>query len=214
MNRANDREAAIDLCPLLAGATKELETYERLLRLWQPKINLVSNQTLPHLWTRHFADSAQLPHLFPDFTRWADLGSGAGFPGMVLALLLKGRPNATVHLIESDRRKAAFLRAVSRETGAPAEVHCARIEEALPTLFGQIDAISARALAPLPQLISWSREHLLKNAVGVFLKGEDWRNELTVVTPIDNFKYSCFVSRTNPTARVIAVVSPNQKAPP
>lgn len=214
MRPLDDRESAFEACPNLRSIIADLETYERLVRLWQPKINLVSNQTLPQLWTRHFADSAQLLQIFPAFTRWADLGSGAGFPGLVLALLLKNRPNAIVHLIESDQRKAAFLRAVSRETGAPAEVHCGRIEEALPLLRDQIDAISARALAPLPQLIGWSREHLLKSVVGVFLKGEDWRSELTAVTSIDNFQYNCFVSRTNPAARVVAVVSPNQKAPP
>jgi 16S rRNA (guanine527-N7)-methyltransferase len=214
MTNSSDRDAAIDLCPILAGAAAELDVYERLLRQWQPKINLVSNQTLPRLWTRHFADSAQVLQLFPTVTRWADLGSGAGFPGMVLALLLKGRPGAIVHLIESDQRKAAFLRAVSRETAAPAQIHCARIEAALPTLIGEIDAISARALAPLPQLVAWSRKLLLKNVVGVFLKGEDWRSELTGFTSTDNFQFSCFVSRTHSAARVIAVVSPDQKAPP
>jgi len=200
-----DRAAALKLCPALSGGLEELETYERLLRQWQPKINLISGQTLPQLWTRHFADSAQLINLFPDFMRWADLGSGAGFPGMVVALLLKGRPGAAVHLIESDQRKAAFLRAVSRETGAPAQVHLARIEQALPPLVGQIDAICARALAPLPQLVDLSREHLLKNAVGVFLKGEDWADELTAAGRTDIFQYNCFESRTNPAARVIVV---------
>jgi 16S rRNA (guanine527-N7)-methyltransferase len=214
MRDLNDRESAIDLCPLLSDIAAELETYEHLLRLWQPKINLVSSQTLAYGWTRHFADSAQLLELFPTFTRWADLGSGAGFPGMVLALLLKKRPGAIVHLIESDQRKAAFLRAVSRETGAPVEIHCNRIENALPPLLGQIDAISARALAPLPDLIAWSREHLLKSVVGVFLKGEDWQSELTAAASIDNFQYSCFVSRTHPAARVIAILSLDQKSPP
>jgi 16S rRNA (guanine527-N7)-methyltransferase len=125
---------------------------------------------------------------------------------MVLALLLKKRENAVVHLIESDQRKAAFLRAVSRETGAPAQIHPARIEQALPSLLGQIDAISARALAPLPQLIDWSREHLLKSGVtGVFLKGEEWRDELTAAERKDNFTCSCFESCTHPAARIIAV---------
>jgi len=205
MRALSDREMALEICPNLRNITAELEAYERLLRLWQPKINLVSAQTLPQLWTRHFADSAQALALFPNFSRWADLGSGAGFPGMVLALLLKKREGAIVHLMESDQRKAAFLRAVSRETGAPATVHIGRIDQILPGLVGEVEAISARALAPLPQLLLWSREHLLKNAVGVFLKGEDWRDELTGMAPQDNLQYSCFVSRTNPAARVIAV---------
>ncbi|HMK89194.1 MAG TPA: 16S rRNA (guanine(527)-N(7))-methyltransferase RsmG [Methylocystis sp.] len=217
MTVSSDRDRALDLCPSLRAIIPELEIYERLLRQWQPKINLVSDQTLPELWTRHFADSAQILDQFPGATRWADLGSGAGFPGMVLALLLKSRPGAIVHLIESDQRKAAFLRAVSRETGAPTLIHCARISRVLPKLAGEIDAISARALAPLADLVAWSRELLLKNAVGAFLKGEDWRDELTAVSAADSLEFNCFASVTHPAARVITVVSKSptdRKAPP
>ncbi len=201
----SDKAAAIALCPSLAEAGAELEAYESLLRTWQPRINLVSGPTLAALWTRHFADSAQLFEIFPNISRWADLGSGAGFPGMVLAILLKPRPGAVVHLIESDQRKAAFLRAVSRETSAPAIVHMGRIESELPPLIGQIEGICARALAPLPRLVDWSREHLLKNVSGVFLKGEDWRGELTGLTPQGSFQIRNIVSRTNPAARIIVV---------
>ncbi|MGA8172021.1 MAG: 16S rRNA (guanine(527)-N(7))-methyltransferase RsmG [Methylocystis sp.] len=179
--------------------------YEALLRAWQPRINLVSASTLASLWTRHFADSAQLFEAFPKITRWADLGSGAGFPGMVLALLLKGRPDAAVHLIESDQRKAAFLRAVSRETGAPVVIHVGRIEAELPLLLGEVEGICARALAPLPRLVEWSRDHLLKNAVGVFLKGEDWRGELTALATESSFQIVNIASRTNSAARIIVV---------
>ncbi len=201
----SDRAAAIVLCPALGAATEEFAAYEALLRAWQPRINLVSAPTLATLWTRHFADSAQLLESFPEISRWADLGSGAGFPGMVLALLLKGRQGAVVHLIESDQRKAAFLRAVSRETQAPAIIHVGRIEAELPPLVGEVEGICARALAPLPQLVAWSREHLLKNAVGVFLKGEDWRSELTAPPAESNFRTRSIASRTNPAARIIVV---------
>jgi 16S rRNA (guanine527-N7)-methyltransferase len=200
-----DKAAAVALCPSLASARAEFEAYEALLRAWQPRINLVSSPTLASLWTRHFADSAQLFEMFPSISRWADLGSGAGFPGMVLALLLKLRPGSMVHLIESDQRKAAFLRAVSRETGAPAIVHVGRIESELPPLLGDVEGICARALAPLPRLVDWSREHLLKSAIGVFLKGEDWREELTALTPESSFQARNIVSRTNPAARIIVV---------
>ena len=193
------------LCPLLAEAIVEFEAYERLLREWQPRINLVSNTTLPELWSRHFADSAQLAHLLPGAMRWADLGSGAGFPGMVLAILLKRRLGAKVHLIESDQRKASFLRAVSRETGAAAIVHCGRIDVELPKLVGEVEAISARALAPLPLLIDWSKEHLLKSSVGVFLKGENWRSELTEAKREPIFDFSEEKSVTNAAARIILV---------
>ncbi len=203
---AADRATALRLCPSLAAVVGELETYEALLRRWQPKINLVSGSTLPEIWTRHFADSAQALEAFPQIATWADLGSGAGFPGMVTAILLKRTPGAMVHLIESDQRKAAFLRAVSRETGAPAQIHNGRIEEELPKLLGQVDGISARALAPLPQLIDWSLAHLHRGAVGVFLKGEDWRSELTALDPVVRVKTSAIASRTTPRARLIVAV--------
>lgn len=202
---SKDRQLALELCPILQNVTTELDAYEALLRLWQPRINLVSGSTVESLWTRHFADSAQLAMSFPGILRWADLGSGGGFPGMVLALLLKGRDGAEVHLIESDQRKAAFLRAVSRETAAPAIVHVGRIEQQLPALKGMVEGVSARALAPLPQLVDWSHEHLLRGATGVFLKGEDWRGELTALKLESSFQIRSFASRTNPAARVIAV---------
>ena len=128
---------------------------------------------------------------------------------MVLAILLKPRAGAVVHLIESDQRKAAFLRAVSRETDAPAIIHVGRIESELPQLIGQIDGICARALAPLPRLIDLSREHLLKNATGAFLKGEDWRGELTGLRSESSFQTRNIVSRTNPAARIIVVERAN-----
>ncbi|QGM47077.1 16S rRNA (guanine(527)-N(7))-methyltransferase RsmG [Methylocystis heyeri] len=201
----SDREMALDLCPILRPVTAELDIYETLLRAWQKKINLVSAQTLPSLWLRHFADSAQIAASFPDILCWADLGSGGGFPGMVTALLLKGREGAVVHLIESDQRKAAFLRAVSRETGAPAIVHVGRIEQELPALVGKIEGVSARALAPLPQLVAWSQEVLWKGGIGAFLKGEDWRNELTSLEAEGSFQFRTIASRTNSAARLIAV---------
>lgn len=200
-----DRETALALCPELRPVLAELEIYETLLRRWQEKINLVAEPTLMTIWTRHFADSAQLLEAFPRIVTWADLGSGAGFPGMVLAILLKGRPGAVVHLIESDQRKAAFLRAVSRETDAPAHIHLGRIEQQLPLLLGSVGAVTARALAPLPQLIDWSQDHLLKNAVGVFLKGEEWRSELTALGTQSRFQTRSIESRTNPNARLIVV---------
>jgi 16S rRNA (guanine527-N7)-methyltransferase len=202
---ANDRDAALALCPSLRPVLEELEIYESLLRSWQAKINLVAEPTLATIWTRHFADSAQVLGAVPNIVAWADLGSGAGFPGMVLAILLKQRPGAVVHLIESDQRKAAFLRAVSRETAAPAIIHVGRVEHELPVLVGAVGAVTARALAPLPQLVDWSRDHLLKNAVGVYLKGEDWESELTALEAESNFSTRSIVSRTNPAARLISV---------
>jgi 16S rRNA (guanine527-N7)-methyltransferase len=202
---ARDRERALELAPALRPFIREFELYEALLRKWQKSINLIAPGTLPNIWTRHFADSAQILDDFPKIERWADLGAGAGFPGMVLGICLKDRPGAKVHLIESDQRKASFLRAVSRETGAPAEIHLGRIESELPKLDSRVEAVTARALAPLSQLVEWSRELLLKNAIGVFLKGEDWEAELTASKAADSFRVRAFASRTLSSGRIIAI---------
>lgn len=209
-----DRAEALRLCPALAPAEAEFEIYERLLREWNPRINLVSASTLDQLWIRHFADSAQIHELLPDILRWADLGSGAGFPGMVVALLLKRRPGASVSLIESDQRKAAFLRAVSRETGAPAKVICGRIESELRKLEGAVEGVSARALAPLGQLLDWSEGLLLKSATGAFLKGENWRAELTGAEAEVNFSLVEKISRTHPSGRIVIVTRRDRPVSP
>ena len=150
-------------------------------------INLVASTTLPFIWTRPFADSLQVQAALPEARIWADLGSGAGFPGLVTAIRLADEPGAKVHLIESDQRKCAFLREVSRETQAPAIVHQGRIEEVLPRLDDKLDAVSARALAPLPELVGYAAEALDKGAVGVFLKGEHLDDELTPSHAADTF---------------------------
>lgn len=193
--------------PALSAIAPELAIYEDLLRRWQAKINLVAPATLDAIWVRHFADSAQVLAALSEARVWVDLGSGAGFPGLITGLLLKGQPGAHVHLLESDQRKAAFLRAVSRETGAPATIHAERIEQALPPLAGGIDAISARALAPLEKLVNLARAPLEKGAKGVFLKGEEWREELTAAERLGSFTYQTIESRTHPRARLIVVSS-------
>lgn len=204
-DRVSDRDNALQIAPALRGYIREFEIYESLLRKWQKSINLVAGGTLDELWTRHFADSAQIREFFPSLENWVDLGSGAGFPGMVLAICLKDRPGAKVHLIESDQRKAAFLRAVSRETGAAAEIHIGRIESELPLIADSLTGVTARALAPMPQLIEWSHELLLKNVKGVFLKGEDWAAELTGSSAADSFQIWTLQSRTHSSGRIIAL---------
>jgi 16S rRNA (guanine527-N7)-methyltransferase len=204
------RRAALDLFPSLRSIERELWIYEDLLRRWQAKINLVAPNTLGEIWMRHFADSAQVLDAAPGAKIWVDLGSGAGLPGLVTALLLKGRPGSLVHLIESDQRKAAFLRAVSRETGAPAEIHAERIEKALPSLVPQIEAVSARALAPLARLVELAQASIEKGAKGVFLKGEEWREELTAAERAGSFSFKTAQSRTHPRARLIVVTSSSE----
>lgn len=205
MSEGASREQAFRLFPALKAVEAELEIYEKLLRRWQATINLIASSTLDDIWMRHFADSAQALAAAPDVRRWADMGSGAGFPGLITALLLKPDPGAIVHLIESDQRKAAFLRTVSRETQAPVQIRAERIESALTGLADQIEGVSARALAPLDRLLQLAREPLEKGAIGVFLKGEDWRDELTAAERLDSFNCESAESRTRRGARIVVV---------
>lgn len=205
------RRKALELFPALRAIEPELEIYENLLRRWQKTINLVAAATLDDVWLRHFADSAQVHAVAPDILRWADMGSGAGFPGLVTALLLKHEPGAHVHLIESDQRKAGFLRVVSRETETPTSIHAERAEIVLPRLADKIEGVSARALAPLENLLRLAEAPLAKGAIGVFLKGEDWRDELTAVERAGNFTCESAESRTRRGARIVVV---RHKAPP
>lgn len=159
---------------------EKLEVYETLLRQWQKTINLVAPSTLDHIWSRHFADSAQLFALAPeDAKRWLDLGSGAGFPGLVLAIMLSGRDGAKVTLVESDTRKAAFLREVARRTGAVVDIQPERIEKvATQTKLGAVDVITARALAPLPRLLELAAPAFSSHTTGLFLKGREAETEV------------------------------------
>lgn len=170
------------MMPPRDGAPLSTETEERLrgllyaLERWNPAINLVSRATLPAAWSRHVLDSLQLLHLAPQGARqWADLGSGGGFPGLVIAIAARDSlPDLQVTLIEADQRKATFLRETARTLGVSVRVEAARIE-ALPSL--QADVVSARALAPLPQLWLYAERHLAPDGVGLFLKGEGHATE-------------------------------------
>jgi 16S rRNA (guanine527-N7)-methyltransferase len=179
------------------------ETLERLtvhldlLCRWQPAINLVGSATLADPWRRHFLDSAQLAKHLPDAaTNLADLGSGAGFPGMVLALL----GVAGVHLIEADRRKAQFLREVARATGARVAIHAERIErmQGWPAAV-----ITARALAPLPRLLELARGFLSADSVCLFLKGRSAERELTEARVSWHMVATTFPSLSEPTGMVV-----------
>ena len=164
-------------CGSLLGVSREtlarLETYVALLRTWNPRINLVSPASLGDVWRRHILDSGQLLRHLPPGTRvLVDLGSGAGLPGLILAIL--GAPE--VHLIESDQRKAVFLREAARVTGTGVTVHAQRIESVAPF---PADVVTARALAPLSQLLEWSAPFLREGTVCLFLKGAGVADELT-----------------------------------
>lgn len=156
-----------------------LRLYEELVRKWQPAINLISPKTLPSIRDRHVLDSLQLFRLRPEPLRWIDMGSGAGFPGMVTAICLADAGSGWVHLVESNNKKAAFLRQVISKTGARASVHPSRIEE-MHGEIENIDAISARALASLPDLLAYAEPFALKNrALEMwFHKGLDYPGEV------------------------------------
>jgi 16S rRNA (guanine527-N7)-methyltransferase len=151
-----------------------LEAYAALIRKWQRAENLIAPSTLGTIWSRHIADSAQLAALFPEL-RWIDLGSGGGFPGLVVAII-----NARhVHLVESNRRKCAFLRAAIHETNAPATVHEGRIESVLASWADPVDRMSARALASLEGLLGLAEPLLGRGIPAAFLKGSEYRTELS-----------------------------------
>lgn len=199
-----DRAAALSLVPVPRETATDFAVYVDRLRAWQRIKNLVAPSTLDHVWTRHLADSAQLLALAEGRRRWVDLGSGAGFPGLVIAIMLKGQGDAVVHLVESNGRKCAFLREVARATGAPVEVHADRIESVMPKLPADIQVVSSRALAPLPALIDWSRSLLDCGAIGLFLSGEEGTDSFD---PVQTSPYAIDTvpSRTRPSARIIRV---------
>ncbi len=179
----SDTIAAVErVLPVSRETAERLERYVALLRKWQPAQNLISPHTLGEIWTRHIADSAQLVALFPNALRWIDIGSGAGLPGIVTAILLADQPGSHVHCVESNQRKCAFLRAAIRETGAPATVHEGRIESVLKQWAEPVDFISARALASLADLLDLIEPLTARSIPAALHKGEDFNTELQEVS--------------------------------
>lgn len=172
-----------------------LEQYAALLRKWNPTINLVSKASIPHLWQRHIVDSAQIYHLAqPPITHWTDLGSGAGFPGLVIAIMAMETGSPTkITLVESDLRKATFLRSAIREIGLTATVINDRIEK-IPPL--NADILSARALATLTSLLEFADRHLAANGTALFMKGENWQKELNEAQSKWHFQHQLATSKT------------------
>jgi 16S rRNA (guanine527-N7)-methyltransferase len=179
---ASDKAAALALTPVSRDVEARLDRYIALLLEWQAKTNLVAPSTLPQLWTRHIADSLQLLALAPTAKIWADFGSGGGFPGIVLACALAGTPGAMIHLIERNAKKAAFLREALRVTNGCGTVHLMDIGDHVDSVVGLVDCVTARALAPLHQLIGFAEPLLKQGAKALFLKGQDVEAELTETT--------------------------------
>ena len=193
----------------LQGVSREtlgrLQIYHDLLLRWQKIKNIVSRTGLDDVWLRHFADSAQILAEGRGAGDWVDMGSGGGFPGLVIAILLVDSDHdSMVNLVDSDHRKCAFLREVSRETQAQAIVHCARIEDVASEL-PNIGIVTARALAPMEKLISFSRPFLKNGAKGIFLKGRDIERELIDVPKCSMINIELKPSKTDPNGRIVTV---------
>jgi 16S rRNA (guanine527-N7)-methyltransferase len=205
MDESADRARALGLVPVSRETVEICDGLVGLLKRWQRAKNLVGPATLAEVWTRHVADSAQLVALAPEAKRWLDLGSGAGFPGLVIAACVRDRPGSEVHLIESNGRKAAFLREAARQFALPVIVHNARIEDVVPSLGEDFDVVTARALAPLTDLLAMTRNLLKTGTVGLFPKGQDVERELTEASKCWRFKVSLADSKTDPKARIVRI---------
>ena len=202
---ADDRAEALRLTPVSRETEQRLEAFVALLLQWQQTTNLIAPSTIPNLWTRHVADSLQLLDLAPNARVWVDFGSGGGFPGIVVACVLADRPGAKIHLVESNGKKAAFLREAIRVTGVPAVVHARRIEDCGDSFGDKVDVISARALAPLKVLCDQAFPLIVNGAVGLFPKGQDVAAELTEAAKYWRIAAERVASRTNPDGCIVVV---------
>jgi 16S rRNA (guanine527-N7)-methyltransferase len=208
-----DKAAALALTPVSRETEARLDRYVALLLDWQAKTNLVAPSTLPNLWTRHIADSLQLLGFAPDAKSWVDLGSGGGFPGVVLACALAEQPGATVHLVERIAKKAAFLREAIRVTGSPGTVHPADIGDIVDRLAGSVDCVTARAVAPLHQLIGFAEPLVRRGAKALLLKGQDVEAELTEATKYWSIEPKLHSSRTGGHGSIVELDRIERRSP-
>ncbi|ATC33613.1 16S rRNA (guanine(527)-N(7))-methyltransferase RsmG [Caulobacter vibrioides] len=189
----------------LVGATdaqiEDLARFQELLAEWNEVMNLVGPLTIATYWTRHVLDSAQLIPLAPDATTWADLGAGAGLPGVVLAILLKGRAGAKVHLVESMAKRCRFLEVVAKDLDLPVQIHNARAED----LKLKVEVVTARACAPMTKLLGFAEPYLHKGALGLFLKGQDVEAELAEARKAWTFESQLRTSQSDPRGRIVQV---------
>lgn len=180
-----------------------LTEFSDLLIKWNQRINLVSASTIPDLWTRHIWDSAQLMEYAPDAAHWVDIGTGGGFPGVVLAIMAKDtQPELQFSFVESDQRKCAFLKTVIRNLNLPARVLSSRIEAIAPL---EADVLSARALGHLEHLLGYADRHLASGGTALFMKGETWEKEVQTARDSWSFLLKEHKSKTNPAAAILEV---------
>jgi 16S rRNA (guanine527-N7)-methyltransferase len=189
------------------GATRaqmgDLERFAARLSEANAVMNLVGPDTLPDIWGRHFRDSAQLMDLAPRAQTWADLGAGAGFPGVVLAILLKTQPKSHVWLIDSLGKRCRFLQEVVDALSLRATVINGRAEENAVT----VEVVTARAVAPLEKLLGYAQPYLQRGARALFLKGEKAEAEVAEARRVWQFESDLSVSRSDPRGRIVSVRS-------
>lgn len=174
--------------------TAALDAYVGFLSHWNAKTNLVGSSTLPNIWSRHILDCGQIMLHYPDGSgNWLDLGSGAGLPGLIVAILTRGQAKK-VHLIESNAKKCAFLHHVARELDLNVEIHCSRIEVVLPALVDEVQVVTARALAPLSELLHLCEPLWRAQRTGLFFKGQHIGEELTEAAKSWKMSYSLIPS--------------------
>lgn len=202
----SDSEKFAAICAVAGAVSREtfdrLMLFEREFGRWASRINLAAPSTLESVWRRHILDSAQLAALKPGATRWLDLGSGGGFPGAVMAILLREQEGGSIDLVESNNKKAAFLRSVLAEVGAPARIHVCRIEDALPRV-AMPEIVTARALAALPLLLQLASPWLGHGATALFHKGRDYAAEIAESRNIWRFDLIEHVSKIDPESRIL-----------
>jgi len=200
-----DKARALGLFPVSRETEKRLDRFVEVLVFWQRKLNLIAPSTLREIWTRHIADSLQLLPLAPQARTWVDLGSGGGFPGMVVACALADGAGAGVHLVESNGKKAAFLREAVRIAGVPAIVHATRAEKFGESCAEPFDAVTARALSPLKTLCDQAFPFISRGAVGIFPKGQDVDAELTDAAKYWRLEASKVPSKTSPDSSIVLI---------
>jgi 16S rRNA (guanine527-N7)-methyltransferase len=204
---------ALDRFGLSPETVADLQRFVALLQEWQRAHNLVAAGTLAEVWTRHVADSLQLLEHAPDFREWVDLGSGAGFPGLVVAIASRSRPQRHFTLVESNNKKAAFLRAAIRESGSNATVAAERIEAHAPKMAGSADIVSARALAPLPKLLALAAPYLHAESAMICPKGQDYVQEIGAASQSFDFDVVDYESATDSGGRVLILSHLRPKRP-
>jgi 16S rRNA (guanine527-N7)-methyltransferase len=201
----DDRAKALKLIDVSRETVAKLDAYVDLLLTWQQTTNLIAPSTISELWTRHVADSLQLLGLAPTARVWIDVGSGGGLPGLIVACALP--PTAIAHLVESNSKKAAFLREAARITGAPATVHAQRIEDFAKDFHGAADVVSARAVAPLTRLLGYVAPFVERGAQALLPKGQDVAGELTEAAKYWKIDADLVASKTDSKARIVVVRS-------